>query len=74
MRGDGKGLWTFKTEAEIRSSPVISGDRLLIGSYDGNLYCLSRRERQADLEIHYQQLRAWDAGGFGRRGVRLRLR
>jgi outer membrane protein assembly factor BamB len=41
---DGKGLWTFKTEAEIRSSPVIAGDRLLIGSYDGNLYCLSRRD------------------------------
>jgi len=63
--GRWKRLWTFKTEAEIRSSPVISGDRLLIGSYDGNLYCLSRPQRQADLEIHHQQLRAWDAGGSG---------
>ena len=39
---DGKGLWTFKTASEIKSSPVVSGDRILIGSYDGNLYCLSR--------------------------------
>ena len=41
--GDGKALWSFKTEAEIKSSPVAAGDRILIGSYDGNLYCVSRR-------------------------------
>src|SRR5215471_21842268 len=41
---DGKGLWTFKTEGEIRSSPVVAGDRVLIGSYDGSLYCLSTRD------------------------------
>jgi outer membrane protein assembly factor BamB len=40
---DGKGLWTFQTGAEVRSSPVIVGDRLLLGSYDTNLYCLSKR-------------------------------
>jgi len=40
----GKRLWVFKTEAEIRSSPVIAGACVLIGSYDGNLYCLSRRD------------------------------
>src|SRR5207249_6780074 len=34
---DGKGLWTFKTDGEIKSSPVVTGDRVLIGSYDGNL-------------------------------------
>src|SRR5215472_10631256 len=33
---DGKVLWIFKTKAEIRSSPVVTGDRVLIGSYDGN--------------------------------------
>lgn len=38
---DGKPRWTFKTDAEIKSSPVPLGDRVLIGSYDGNLYCLS---------------------------------
>ncbi len=37
----GKARWTFKTQSEIRSSPVVAGDRVLIGSYDGNLYCLS---------------------------------
>src|SRR4030095_5447278 len=41
---DGKGLCTFKTEGEIKSSPVVAGDRVLIGSYDGNLYCLSARD------------------------------
>src|SRR5262249_53416011 len=32
---DGKALWTFKTGGEIRSSPVVDGNRVLIGSYDG---------------------------------------
>ena len=36
----GKARWTFKTGAEIKSSPVVAGDRVLIGSYDGNLYAL----------------------------------
>jgi len=40
---DGKGLWTFKTGSEIKSSPVVVGDRVLIGSYDENLYCVSAR-------------------------------
>jgi eukaryotic-like serine/threonine-protein kinase len=40
---NGKPLWTFETDAEIKSSPVAAGDRILIGSYDGKLYCLSRR-------------------------------
>src|SRR5688500_8357381 len=33
----GKAAWTFKTQSEIKSSPVVSGNTLLIGSYDGNL-------------------------------------
>jgi outer membrane protein assembly factor BamB len=39
----GKRLWTFKTGSEIKSSPVVVGDRVLIGSYDQHLYCLSTR-------------------------------
>jgi outer membrane protein assembly factor BamB len=38
---DGKARWTFKTGAEIKSSPVVVGDRVLIGSYDAHLYCLT---------------------------------
>jgi eukaryotic-like serine/threonine-protein kinase len=38
---DGKKLWAFKANGEIKSSPVVVGDRVLIGSYDENLYCLS---------------------------------
>ena len=40
---DGKKLWAFKVRSEIKSSPVVVGDRLLIGSYDQYLYCLSTR-------------------------------
>jgi len=40
---DGKKLWAFKTGSEIKSSPVVVGERLLIGSYDQHLYCLSTR-------------------------------
>ena len=40
---DGRKLWAFKTRGEIKSSPVVVGDRVLIGSYDEHLYCLSAR-------------------------------
>src|SRR5882672_5078974 len=40
---DGKKIWAFKTGSEIKSSPVVVGDRVLIGSYDQHLYCLSTR-------------------------------
>jgi outer membrane protein assembly factor BamB len=40
---DGKKLWAFKAGSEIKSSPVVVGDRVLIGSYDQHLYCLSTR-------------------------------
>jgi outer membrane protein assembly factor BamB len=41
---DGKKLWAFKTGSEIKSSPVVVGDRVLIGSYDENLYCVSAKD------------------------------
>ena len=41
---DGKKLWAFKTNGEIKSSPVVVGDRVLIGSYDEHLYGLSARD------------------------------
>jgi outer membrane protein assembly factor BamB len=40
---DGKKLWAFKAGSEIKSSPVVVGDRVLIGSYDQHLYCISTR-------------------------------
>ena len=41
---DGKKLWAFKANGEIKSSPVVVGDRVLIGSYDEYLYCLNARD------------------------------
>lgn len=32
--------WSFATKGPVRSSPVISGGRLFIGSYDNSLYAL----------------------------------
>jgi len=39
-RKTGKGLWTFDTRGRVDSSPVIAGDRVFVGSQDGNLYGL----------------------------------
>ncbi len=33
-------LWNFKTEYEIKSSPVIADDKIFIGSNDGHVYAL----------------------------------
>lgn len=41
---DGRKLWAFKANGEIKSSPVVVGDRVLIGAYDEYLYCLSTRD------------------------------
>src|SRR5690349_6683308 len=34
----GEKAWTFRTKGEVKSSPVVVGDKLVIGSYDGSLY------------------------------------
>ncbi|HEU4712080.1 MAG TPA: PQQ-binding-like beta-propeller repeat protein [Pyrinomonadaceae bacterium] len=41
---DGKPFWTVKLGSEIKSSPVVYGNRILVGSYDEHLYCLSNRD------------------------------
>ena len=33
-------LWSFECEDEIRSTPAIAGDTVLIGAYDNNLYAV----------------------------------
>src|SRR5439155_409363 len=38
----GKQRWTFETGAEIVSGANFTGDRVLFGSYDETLYCLSK--------------------------------
>jgi outer membrane protein assembly factor BamB len=34
-------IWKFRTNGVIVSSPVISGDRVIFGSFDNHLYCLN---------------------------------
>ena len=36
-----KLLWTFKTEGDIKSSPVIGQNKIFIGSNDGYIYALN---------------------------------
>ena len=33
-------LWSFKTEDEIKGSPVVFDDKIVFGSTDGSVYCL----------------------------------
>src|SRR3984893_15414660 len=40
---DGSPLWTFTTGSEVKSSPVLANDLLLVGSYDTHLYALDSR-------------------------------
>lgn len=35
-----KVLWKFKTDDQVKSSPVIVGDRVFIGSSDGKMYAI----------------------------------
>ena len=39
----GKRLWAFEARRLISGPAVVSGDRVLIGSWDKHLYCLDRR-------------------------------
>jgi len=34
-------IWIFKTGDEVKASPVVCGDRIIIGSTDGYAYCLN---------------------------------
>lgn len=37
----GRRVWTFMAEGPIRLAPTVHGDRLYVGSDDGNVYCLN---------------------------------
>jgi outer membrane protein assembly factor BamB len=53
-----KARWTFQTEGPVRSSPVVEGDALYVGSGDGSLYKLATKDGRmhwkytADLGVH----------------------
>jgi outer membrane protein assembly factor BamB len=37
-------LWSFACRDEVRSSPIVAGGILFVGSYDGNLYALDAQK------------------------------
>jgi outer membrane protein assembly factor BamB len=34
-------VWSFATGGDVYSSPALAGDRVVFGSHDGNVYCVS---------------------------------
>ena len=66
-------LWAFKANSEIKSSPVVVGDRVLIGSYDQHLYCLSARNGSVLMEGANRRAGARDAEHFRRRRFHRRM-
>ncbi|HEY9170913.1 MAG TPA: PQQ-binding-like beta-propeller repeat protein, partial [Verrucomicrobiae bacterium] len=40
-RADGKPVWAFATRGKVDSSPVVCGDKVVVGSNDGRLYIVS---------------------------------
>lgn len=40
---NGKRKWRFQTNGEIISSPSLTGDKVIFGSYDNSLYCLNTK-------------------------------
>ena len=45
-RADGKPVWTFQTRGKVESSPVVAGDRVIVGSDDGRLHVVSLTDGQ----------------------------
>ncbi|HXG48365.1 MAG TPA: PQQ-binding-like beta-propeller repeat protein, partial [Methylomirabilota bacterium] len=36
--------WTFATRGKVDSSPVVAGDKVVVGSDDGRLYVVSLKD------------------------------
>ena len=57
-----KRAWTFKTGGEVKSSPVVTDGKVLIGSYDSYLYALGVEGRESAVEGADRRLRPRHAG------------
>ena len=40
-RADGQRVWSFATRGRVDSSPVVCGDKVVVGSDDGRVYLVS---------------------------------
>jgi outer membrane protein assembly factor BamB len=43
-RENGEAIWTFGTQGKVDSSPVIVGEKVVVGSDDGRLYIVSLKD------------------------------
>jgi len=43
-KATGEKIWSYKTRGSIDSSPVICGDKVVVGSDDGNLYLINLKD------------------------------
>jgi len=50
-RSSGKAVWTFTTRARIDSSPVVVGNRVVVGSGDGKLYVVDAATGKSTFEF-----------------------
>ena len=62
-RSDGSRLWTFKTGSEVKSSPTIVDDLVLIGSYDTHLYALDAATGKLRWKLQTERSGPRHAGG-----------
>jgi eukaryotic-like serine/threonine-protein kinase len=40
----GEKLWSYQTGDAVHTTPAISGDKIFVGSFDGNVYALDMRD------------------------------
>ena len=43
-RENGENLWAFPTQGKVDSSPVVAGDKVVVGSDDGRVYVVSLKD------------------------------
>ena len=43
-KATGKSVWVFGTRGKVDSSPVVVGDKVVVGSDDGRLYIVSLKD------------------------------
>ena len=70
---NGQKLWAYKTGGEIKSSPVVVGDRVLIGSYDQTPSLSLDAKRIGLVESQNERAGPFNSRHFRRAGLHCRM-